>query len=432
MTCLNEVSATDGTEWPGLDLSAERGKHRRTDDNEAKSMKQNQRMTGFEATYGFARREVGLDNWRKTPFSRWAFSHVREITPTAPINTRRTTQSAPDFGALLGERVGHGGTGVTIAEQIAALDTEVLLACKDGRPVALWQAPHADANDPHLIFSVSKSVTGLIAGALAAAGGLDLDAPVIGLVPEAAGSAFADASVRNLLDMRVSLEIDEVYGDDAGWGGRYCRAVLWDPPVPGEDIDHLSLLLAIGKGHEAHGGPFRYRSANSDLLGVVIERAAGRPFNGAAANLLWAPMQGQGEASVTVDRRGMAQSAGGISCTAFDLARLGDLLRSEGAADGRQVLPAAFVHDTRHGGDAAAWRAGDWGTTMPGHRYRNQWYARGDADGCVIAKGIHGQWIHVNPARGTTIVKLSSQGVAQTDSTTTASLALLDTLAARI
>ncbi|TYB81072.1 serine hydrolase domain-containing protein [Maritimibacter fusiformis] len=389
-------------------------------------------LTGFEETFGFTRREVGLDNWRKAPFSRWAFSHVREIVPTAPINTRRTNQSAPDFGTLLGERADDDATGATIAEQIKALDTDVLLACKDGRPVALWQAPHADANDPHLIFSVSKSVTGLIAGALAAAGALDLGAPVIDLVPEAAGSAFADASVRNLLDMRVSLEIDEVYGDDAGWGGRYCRAVLWDPPVPGEDIDHLSLLLAIGKGHEAHGGPFRYRSANSDLLGVVIERAAGQPFNGVAANLLWTPVQGQGEASITVDRRGMAQSAGGISCTAFDLARLGDLLRTEGVADGNQVLPAAFVHDTLHGGDADAWRAGDWGKTMPGHRYRNQWYARGDADGCLFAKGIHGQWVHVNPARRTTIVKLSSQDVAKADSMNAATLALLDTLAARI
>ncbi len=165
---------------------------------------------------------------------------------------------------------------------------------------------------------------------------------------------------------------------------------------------------------------------------MVLERAGGDRLARLLAGFLWTPMGGHGAAHVTTDRLGMAQAAGGISCTAYDLARLGEIVRCAGAVDGRQVLPAAFVRDTATGGDAAAWRVGDWGGAMPGHRYRNQWYARGDAEGCIYAKGIHGQWLVVNPARGTTLVKLSSQPIAHDQATDDLTLALLEEIAVRL
>nr|WP_282563294.1 serine hydrolase [Gymnodinialimonas phycosphaerae] len=346
------------------------------------------------------------------------------------METSRPT--APEFGSLLTDEIETGDGRTSISCALRDLDTDIVLACKDGIPAALWTAPHADAHAPHLAFSVSKSITGLAAGVAWAEGHLDLDAVIVTLVPECAGSGFGDATVRNLLDMQVSLDIDETYAGTSGFGARYCRAVLWDPPEPGEEIDHFGLLTTIGKGDEDHGGPFRYRSANSDMIGVVLERAVGQRFNRFVSDVLWEPMGGEGKAHVTVDRRGMAQSAGGISCTAFDLARLGEIMRCNGAVGGRQVLSPAFVSDTIHGGDAAAWRDGDWGGLLPGHRYRNQWYARGDRDGCVYAKGIHGQWLYINPRHRATIVKFSSQAAAADPELDAATLRLLDAIAERL
>jgi CubicO group peptidase (beta-lactamase class C family) len=389
------------------------------------------RPDGFEARYGFPRAAVTLGNWRKAPFSRWSFQNLRELAPTAPMNARRGSgPEAPDAAALWAEAITLDGRAAPLGAFLAETATDVLLALKDGRPRAGWLAPHALPDAPHLLFSVSKSLTALVAGALAAQDALDLDAPVRAYVPEAEGSAYGDAGLRHLLDMRASLSVDELYGDERGWGARYCRAVLWDPQGPHPAETHLSLLLAVRKGDEAHGGPFRYRSANSDMLGVVLARAGGRPFAALARELLWEPLGAAGEAYVSVDREGTAQTAGGMAATAYDLAGVGEMMRAGGAAGPRQVVPEAFVHDALASGDADAWAAGDFAALFPGARYRSKWYAL--PDGAFFASGIHGQWLFVDPRRAVTVVKLSAQPEAKSDAADQLSLALLRAVAQRL
>lgn len=381
----------------------------------------------FERRFGFPRSAVTLANWRKAPFSRWSFQHVRELAPTAAMSRRKADPPpAPEAGALWRERFEHDGESVALGAFLEAAATDIVLVLKHGKPVAEWTAPHAERAAPHLLFSVSKSLAALVAGALAAKGLCDLEAPVTRYVPEAAGSAHGDATLRHLLDMRASLRIEELYGDEAGWGARYCRAVLWDPQGPHAPESHLSLLLGLAKGAEAHGGPFRYRSANSDMLGVALARAGGRPFATLAREHLWEPLGAAGEAYVTVDREGTAQTAGGMAATAHDLAAVGELMRQGGAG----ILPEAFVRDTLKGGDRAAWDAGDFAALFPGARYRNKWYAL--PGGAFFASGIHGQWLFVDPARAVTAVKLSSQAEAKSDLLDRRTLGFLEALAGRV
>ena len=87
---------------------------------------------------------------------------------------------------------------------------------RQGRIIAEWSAGHSDPALPHIIFSVSKSLTALLAGILAGKGLLSFGKPVVDYVPEAAGSAYADATVQQLFDMEISVDFVEDYLDTSG------------------------------------------------------------------------------------------------------------------------------------------------------------------------------------------------------------------------
>ena len=84
------------------------------------------------------------------------------------------------------------------------------------------------------------------------------------------------------------------------------------------------------------------------------------------------------------------------------------------------------------GGDAAAWRDGNFADWLPQGRYRNKWYQAGTADGAFFALGIHGQWLYVNPAAETEIAKFSSQPVPVDDAFKHLNLALFAALPAMV
>ncbi|KQT63971.1 MULTISPECIES: serine hydrolase domain-containing protein [unclassified Aureimonas] len=360
---------------------------------------------------------TGLANWREAPQNRWSFRHVRELVPSARVRAPTTGGAEPDApgGALDGLDVElPGGARGGLASLLSATRADELLVWKSGRAAYHWAAPDSDPAEPHLLFSVSKSITALLAGILEGQGLLDPEAPVTTYVPEMAASpAYGSASVRDVLDMAVSLDFEESYLDPDGAFARYRRAMLWNPCPPGAtEGDLLTFLATLRRQDHAHGTRFHYASPNADLLGIIVERAGGAPYATLLQTLLWQPMGARDDASVTLDRRGAARAAGGVSATARDLARLGDLVRRGGGG----IVPAAFVEDLWRGGSREAWLAAeDPVESMPEARYRSQWYAVGDENDCLCAIGIHGQWIFIDPTRETVIVRLASQALPLDD-----------------
>lgn len=364
----------------------------------------------FSARWGFERSDVSLANWREAPWSAWSFRNVSEFVPSARIAAKRA-EAQPAFGDPAGLFRRNLSLRVfTAADIMKATSTDALVVMRAGRIVAEYYAdPGAMA--PHIVFSVSKSITGLLAGIAMDDGRLDPEALVIRYVPEVEGSAFADASVRHLLDMQVSLDFAEDYLTAEGGYGRYRRAVLWNPAEPGDDTGTLlGFLSTVRKGPEPHGKSFLYRSPVSDMLAMVVERATGRRFADYASERLWKPLGATGDAFVTVDAAGAPRGAGGISMSARDLARIGELLRCGGRSpSGVRIVSEAWVTDTvANGGSASAWQAAG-NAWLPGGRYRNQWYQTGFPEKSFLAIGVHGQWLYVDPSTETVIAKLSSQ-----------------------
>jgi CubicO group peptidase (beta-lactamase class C family) len=177
---------------------------------------------------------------------------------------------------------------------------------------------------------------------------------------------------------------------------RYDFACGWHPEVPGAPRSILEFLPTIGPAVWSHGERFHYATPNTDLLGLVAERAGGAPLAELIARELWAPLGAEQDAELTVDAAGTAAIGGGFCATLRDYARLGALV----ADGGRGIVPAAWIERLGNG-DAVAWAR----RTVPdigGDGYRNQWWGR---DGFTMARGIHGQLIAVG---GETVVTILS------------------------
>ena len=121
-----------------------------------------------------------------------------------------------------------------------------------------------------------------MAGRLIDAGTLDPEAPATRYVPELASGGYAPVRVRDLLDMRVGgLDYREEYGDPDGELARMARTVDGSPTAYG-----LHDLVAGNGWPASPGGPFCYRSLDTEALGWVLERAAGTTVSALVSDLL--------------------------------------------------------------------------------------------------------------------------------------------------
>ncbi len=355
---------------------------------------------------------VTLANWRRAPFNRWAFQHVRELVPSADIandpGAVRALPSAPVD--LSGVRVPDGGEALSFDAFLEKTGTDALVVLHRGRLVYEHYANGMTAATPHILMSVSKSVLGLLAGILAGRGELDPAALVTAYVPEVAGTAYAGARLHDLLDMRAGVLFDEDYLATEGPIIEYRKATLWEPLAPGQAASDLRSFYATLTGRDGvHGRPFHYISINTDLLGWAIERATGRRYGDLVGALLWRPMGAERPAYITVDRLGAPRCAGGFCCTARDLARLG-LMFAEG---GNGVVPEGWLDDIMTGGDGQAWAQSPAAENYPGlpMRYRSQWYVLERASPLAFASGVFGQSLYVDRGNQLVVAKFSSQAL---------------------
>lgn len=383
--------------------------------------------------------QVTLANWRTHPFSRWGVQHMREVIPTAPVERDperhwRLPRRLRDFGSLVFERYrGRGRT--TLQDFLVEAHVDGLLVLQHGEILAEVYRNGLTPTRNHLAFSVTKSITALTLGALVDEGRLDPAAPVTRYLPEAAGTGWGDATVRHLLDMQVSLDYDESYEDPQGLLAGLREAAGWSPARdPASPLDMRSFLLRFGRRPGPHGRRFRYLTPNSELLGWIGERAAGQPFATLVTRHLWQPMGAECSADLAVDRLGAPRTGGGLAATLRDLGRVTELVRCQGRAEGRQVLPAWWIDDILTGGDPACWAGTEFDYMLPGGEgnYRSQWYLADRRGTRFMAAGIHGQWLYGDRDRGVSIVKLASRPEASTEEASMDDVACFDAIAAAL
>ena len=266
-------------------------------------------------------------------------------------------------------------------------------------------------NTPHIIFSVSKSLTSLLTGILVEKKVINVNNYISHILPETKGTAYEDATVRNVLDMSVASGFIEDYTGQAEIFKKYRSSTGWDLPETNSTQTVKGLhdfLSSMPKSNQKHGKKYHYCSPHSDLLGWIIERASGENYSKIMADLLFKKAGINHEANVTVDKWGASRAAGGISVSPYDLLLISELVRNHGSNKNGQVIPASWIEDFVNNKNNSIYLNQDNLERFPKGNYRSKWYQTGFKDNEYCAIGIHGQNIWINPQKEITIVRMSS------------------------
>ena len=357
--------------------------------------------------------QVTLDNWRKYPFNSWSFVNVRNLIPTSPIYNN------PDKKVILQKQlididdlvIDHKNTSYKLKEIFKICDTDAFLVMHKGKIKFEFYDKFTRFNTPHIIFSVSKSLTSLLTGILVEKKVININSYISHILPETKGTAYEDATVRNVLDMSIASGFIEDYTGQAEIFKKYRSSTGWDLPETNSTQTVKGLhdfLSSMPKSNQKHGKKYHYCSPHSDLLGWIIERASGENYSKIMADLLFKKAGINHEANVTVDKWGASRAAGGISVSPYDLLLLSELVRNHGSNKNGQVIPAAWIEDFVNNKNNNSYLNQDNLERFPNGNYRSKWYQTGFKDNEYCAIGIHGQNIWINPQKEITIVRMSS------------------------
>jgi CubicO group peptidase (beta-lactamase class C family) len=357
------------------------------------------------------------------PKLRWSVCHLREFLPTEVIS-RGTGAPMPleylspvEFADMRDEIDAltfmpmNGEAEVTWEESLYANYTDGMLILHEGRVVYERYLGCLEEDGKHAAMSMTKSVTGLLAEILVAEGVLDDTALVGDIVPKIGESAFATATVREVMDMTTGVRYSEDYSDPDADIWLYSAAASPLPkPQDYEGPDGYWEYLQQVEPEGEHGETFHYKTINSDMLGWLISRVTGEAVTDLASERLWRPMGAEQDAYQTVDAKGVPFAGGGISAGLRDLGRLGLLMLNEGEIGGTRGFPAEVVQSIRAGGDPS--KFGGF-PTIPGGSYTSQWWVFHNDHGAFAARGVHGQTIYVDPTAEMVLVRFASFPRAQ-------------------
>jgi CubicO group peptidase (beta-lactamase class C family) len=353
----------------------------------------------------------------KFPQLRWSFSHWRELYPTVEV----ARGDGPASSLPRAERsdlddvtfVPIGGTQpMTWAQSLTANYTDGILVMHQGRVVYERYFGALKPDGMHIAHSVTKSFAGTIAAMLVAEGKLDANAEVARYLPELAGSAFGDATVRQVLDMTTGLKYSEKYADPNADVWKFARSGSLLPKGPGYDgpATTYEFLATMSKEGE-HGQAFSYKSPNTEVLGWLIRRVTGQRFEQVLSDRLWRPLGMEHDGYMQVDTSGSPLVSGGLNLRLRDLARFCDMMRQGGRFNGRQIVPAAVVAEIARGTSREDFAKAGY-KTLPGWSYHDQWWVSHNDNGAYSARGVYGQACYVDPKAEMSLVRFASFPIA--------------------
>jgi len=323
------------------------------------------------------------------------FSHV-EVPSPAPAEWPRAERP-------LDVRVVGAGREMGLAEFLETTSSTSCVVIVDGVLVHEWYADGVTADDRLLGNSATKSALSLVTGIAVTRGQLEVDTPVVDLVPELAGSGYDGRTLRHVLTMTTGLDWLEDYHDPDSAASRLIGG--WRAGKGGT----RDLVAAVPPGAEP-GTRYAYCSPDSMVLDWMRERATGQPFPDALAEV-WRAVGAERAAVVGLDAPaadgGVALAAGSLAVTARDWARIG-WLQIDGRWGETTVVDPSWVEASSRP-ERPFLRPGRLPSTLTTHAgFGYHWWPTVDDGTRVMADGMRGQFVYVDRPRRTVVVKTSA------------------------
>lgn len=321
-----------------------------------------------------------------------------ETVKGSPRPLKKATASGIDPAALVAAQA--------YAESQGSFAFVVL---RDGRIAHEWYAAGFTAANRFSPASMHKTVMALAFGAAK----IPLDVPVKRWLTEWKDDPRGDITVRQLLTMSSGLETPPFNADPAGKSAQM---------MFGPDIAAAALSF---KAAGAPGAGFAYANVNSQLSGLILQRATGKRYADWLSARIWQPI-GAGDATVWLDRpEGTPHFFCCLQATAIDWARIGQLILNQGRVDGRQVVPAAWMAEMVKPSALNAnyglqiWRGSPY---VAERRYSSSSPLVGRAakpylrDDVLFLDGAVGQRVYVVPSEKLVIVRIGKSNLSWDDS----------------
>lgn len=235
-------------------------------------------------------------------------------------------------------------------------------------------------------YSVAKTMTSLVIGEIIDEGKIHETDTFVSILPEfKSGTSFDKVTIENLLDMNSGIGVSDNYPNGpSGWGVAIAQMYA--------TTDMNFFIKHNRKMREEPGTYAEYRSVNTELLGLIIQKVTGNKLADEFSERIWKTVGAEQDANWNVDKVGGHEKA--FCCfnaTARDYARVGQALVSGKPSiastswKARLSIPVVKL-DYGWGYGAQMW-----------HPY----------EGINLMLGLHGQFIYQDPLHDTVIVKLS-------------------------
>lgn len=288
-----------------------------------------------------------------------------------------------------------------------------ILVLHQGR-VVLEKYPGMRSTDSHLWWSIAKVFAGLLTEVLIDEGKVDANQDITSYLPEFTASGWSGVSVENVLSMASgvdALDSPEGYADPTSGIGRliYAEGILSSPKHA--RLGHNEALSMMGRSQEP-GLAYQYSSANTNMLGLLIERVSGKPYAEFFEDRVWSHIGAEGDGLMGLSPDGHAVAHGMYSSRLRDLGRFGLLFTPTGynpaVLSSRVLSRISRTEQNQHYQNApeAAHRI----RRLLGEQPINalaQWDAL-FANGDLFKSGFDGQALYISPARDVVIALFST------------------------
>ena len=311
----------------------------------------------------------------------FGFKNMDKITPDIYLkniyknpNAKELDEKFLDFNEL---KYSIGYEAFNIDEFFKKFNTAGLIVVYKGDIVFEKYALGNNQYSKWVSFSVTKSVTSMLVGAAIQDGFITSENDrVTKYIPELKGSAYQDATIKNILNMASGVAWNEDYSDFKS-----------DVSICG-GCNSLSLYEYLKKLpiDTRPGRKFNYNTAESNLLGGIVRAAVGEDLSKYLERKIWQPFGMTSNAFWATDFV-HANKLGGccINATLRDYAKIGLFASRNGQLeDGTKVLPNN-------------WMKKSISASKPFKYYGYKWWLDGPGYDSYRAQGIFGQLIWIDP-----------------------------------